>query len=293
MQEKTVLSKRVLVAGATGQQGGAVAGELLKRGHFVRALTRKPDSPAAKALEKKGAEILVGSFDDADALAAAARGTDCVFAMGTPYEGGADAEKTQTIALIDAAAGTGTGHIVYGSVCDAGKATGIPHFDSKYDVEQHLASLDVPHTILGPVWFMENALSPWYLPELKEGRLPIPLPADRVCQQVAIQNIGQVAMSIIDAGDPYFGKRIDLAGDELSGARMAEIISEVSGKPIQYIEVPIEEMMKMNEDWGKMFDWFNKVGYSTDIEALKGEFTWVDWLTFEDWAKAQDWSVIK
>ena len=293
MQEKTVLSKRVLVAGATGQQGGAVARELLKRGHFVRALTRKPDSPAAEALDKKGAEILVGSFENPASMEAACKGTDCVYAMGTPYEGGVDAEKAQTLALIDAAAKAGTGHIVFGSVGDANKSTGIPHFDSKYDVEQHLVKLDVPYTILGPVWFMENALSPWYLPELKEGRLPIPLPADRVCQQVAIENIGQVAMSVIDAGDPYFGKRIDLAGDELSGSRMAEIISEVSGKPIQYIEVPIDEMMKMNEDWGKMFDWFNKVGYSTDIPALKRDFTWVKWMTFEDWAKNQDWSVIK
>src|SRR6266550_2354979 len=43
----------ILVTGATGHQGGAVARELLARQHTVRAMTRKPDSDAAQALARQ------------------------------------------------------------------------------------------------------------------------------------------------------------------------------------------------------------------------------------------------
>ena len=42
--------KLVLITGATGQQGGATARELLAKGWKLRAMTRKPDGDAAKAL---------------------------------------------------------------------------------------------------------------------------------------------------------------------------------------------------------------------------------------------------
>src|SRR3954454_22968623 len=83
----------VLVTGATGKQGGHLAGELLAQGHSVRALTRKPDSPAAAALAARGVTIVRGDFEDQGALERAARGVDTVFAMSTPFEGG---EKTET-----------------------------------------------------------------------------------------------------------------------------------------------------------------------------------------------------
>ncbi len=53
-------SLSVLVTGATGKQGGALARLLLKKGHRVRALTRKPDSQAAQQLKRLGAELATG-----------------------------------------------------------------------------------------------------------------------------------------------------------------------------------------------------------------------------------------
>ena len=51
--------RNVLVTGATGQQGGAVAHALLSRGHRVKALTRKPDSDTARRLASAGAAMQV------------------------------------------------------------------------------------------------------------------------------------------------------------------------------------------------------------------------------------------
>ncbi len=48
----------------------------------------------------------------------------------------------------------------------------------------------------------------------------------------------------------------------------------------------------MNQDLGKMFDWFNQVGYSVDIQAMRRDYQEVEWHTLEKWAKSQDWSAL-
>jgi uncharacterized protein YbjT (DUF2867 family) len=287
------MSKTILVTGATGSQGGAAVRALLASGHMVRATTRHPDSEKAKALAAKGVQVVTADFDDPASLEAAARGADVVYAMGTPYEAGTDVETRQSLAVVDAAKKAGTRHIVYSSVSDADRNTDIPHFDSKFVVEEHLAALDVPCTILAPVWFMENALGPFYLPELRKGRLPLPMPPHRSLQQIAVENVGQVAAAVIEAGKPFYGKRINLAGDELSGLDAAKVLSEAAGRPIEYVELDLGEFRKANEDWGRMFDWFVRVGYSADIAALRRDFPGVSWLTFADWAGRQDWSAVR
>src|SRR4051794_30614806 len=123
--------REVLVAGATGAQGGAVARELLARGHRVRAYVRNPGSAAAAALCGLGARLAVGDFDDAAALRAAATGVDTVYVMGTPWETGAEGEVRQTNRVIDAAVAVGVRHLVYSSAANADRDTGIAWYDSK------------------------------------------------------------------------------------------------------------------------------------------------------------------
>ena len=136
--------RSVLVTGATGQQGGAVAHALLSRGHVVKALTRKPDSAAARRLASAGADVVAGDLGDAVSIVKAATGVDSMFLMGNSYEAGYEAETSQGITASDAAKAAGVGHLIYSSVADANKKTGIPHFESKYLVEQHIARLGVP-----------------------------------------------------------------------------------------------------------------------------------------------------
>jgi uncharacterized protein YbjT (DUF2867 family) len=118
----------VLVTGATGQQGGALARLLLKKSHRVRAFTRKPDSPAAQGLRRLGAELAVGSLEDRASIERTARGVDVLFAMSTPYEAGTDAETQQGLTVADAAKAAGVRHLVFTSVASADRNTGITHF---------------------------------------------------------------------------------------------------------------------------------------------------------------------
>src|SRR5712691_6975408 len=140
----------VVVTGSTGKQGGAVARGLLERGHKVRAVTRDPNSSQAKLLANAGATLVAASLEDTAALTQALEGATSLFAMTTP-SGGTDAETRQGVAAADAAKAAGV-HLVFTSVGSANRQTGVPHFDSKYEVEKHIAKVGVGATILAPVY---------------------------------------------------------------------------------------------------------------------------------------------
>ncbi|NRP70831.1 Quinone oxidoreductase 2 [Ensifer psoraleae] len=284
--------RNVLVTGATGQQGGAVAQALLARGHRVRALTRKPDSDAARQLASAGADVVAGDLGDAASIVRAAGGVDTMFLMGNSYEAGTEEETRQGIIAADAAKAAGVGHLIYSSVADADKKTGIPHFESKYLVEKHVAWLGIPYTISAPVAFMENIVAPWSIGALRQGTYAFALPAKRALQLVALADIGAFVAALVERRDDVFGKRFDIAGDELSGEEQAKILSQAIGRPIDYQEIPIAAARQQSEDAALMFEWFDRAGYDVDIAALRRDFPDVRWHSFADWARAFDWSVL-
>ena len=282
----------VLVIGATGQQGGAVARQLLDKGHRVRAFTRNANSGAARQLESLGAELTVGDTEGKESVIRAAVGVDAVYAMTSFFEAGLEAEVRQGRTIADAVEAAGVQNFVYASVGSADQATTIPHFDSKYEIEKHIKALGIPHAIVAPVYFSENLLTPWTLPGLIEGKLAIPLPPDRTLQQVTVQDIASFVAVVLENPDRFQGKRIDIASDELTGTGAAEILSAATGRQIEYVQQPIEEVYKFSADAAKMSEWFDEVGYSADIEALRKDYPETGWHTFEEWARAQDWSVL-
>ena len=285
--------RSVLVSGATGQQGGALARVLLGKGHRVRAFVRKPDSPEAKELERLGAELAVGDLEKPSTIEDAARGMDAAFVVATPFEAGTEAETRHGIAATDAAKAAGVEHLIYSSVADADKDTGIPHFDSKREVEEHIEGLGIPYTIVAPVYFMDNLLAPWTLPQLEEGRIPMALPSSRPLQQIALSDIVAFTALVLENREQFVGRRVDIASDELAGEEVAEVLTRVTGHEIGYVELPLEQVRQaMGEDGARMFEWFDRVGYSADIEVLRREHPEVGWHTFEVWAKEQNWGAL-
>jgi uncharacterized protein YbjT (DUF2867 family) len=284
--------KLVLVTGATGKQGGAVVEALLTRGHQVRALTRNSASPAASRLREQGVEIAVGDFTDPDSLVPATRGADAVFAMSTPFEQGPEKETAQGITITDVAKAAGVAHFIYSSAAGANRATGVPHFDSKHEVEKQLQASRVPHTIVAPVSFMEDLLQPWSLPSLRQGKLSMALPATRTLQQVAVADIGAFVAAIIERGDTVFGRRIDIAGDALTGEEAAGILSKVTGREVHYEGYSPDVLRAQSEDLALMFEWLDRTEYGADIKGLRRDFPEVNWHRFEEWARKQDWSIL-
>ena len=123
-----------MVTGATGQQGGSLARLLLQQKHKVYALTRNAQSSSAQDLRNRGANIVKGDLDDSDSLEHAIKDVESVFLMGTPFEDGTEGEIRRGKLMIDIAKKNGIQHLVYSSVANADKNTGIPHFESKYKV---------------------------------------------------------------------------------------------------------------------------------------------------------------
>jgi uncharacterized protein YbjT (DUF2867 family) len=280
----------VLVTGATGKQGGHLVRELLARGHSVRALTRKPESPAAAELADRGVTIVSGNFDDEGSLERAARGVDTVFAMSTPFEGGAKTETNEGINIVRAAVRVRVKHLVYSSVAGADRATGIPHFDSKFEVEKEIRRSGVPFTIVAPVFFMDNFLAEWMAAGIAQGSIAIAVPATRRVQQIAVEDIAQFTALVIERRESFLGKRIDIASDELTLTTATAAISEASGRPIKYTAVPIAAARQQSEDLARMYEWFDRVGYDADIVGLRELYPEVNWHRFIDWAREQRWS---
>ena len=277
----------VVVTGATGKQGGAVALGLLSRGHKVRAVTRDPNSKQAKSLADAGASLVAASLDDTAALTKALAGATSFFAMTTPF-GGTDAEIQQGVAAADAAKAAGA-HLVFTSVGNADRQTGVPHFDSKYEVEKHIAEIGVRATILAPAAFMENIY--FVKEQLGQGVYASALSPTRAHTQIAVPDIGAVAVRVLEEPVRFTGKRFDLAGDELSGNQAMDILSHVIGRPLNYFQVPLDVVrQRMGEDAVKMYEWFERAGFSVDRAALRREFPDVIFQDFESWAKTQDWS---
>ena len=280
----------VVVTGATGKQGGAVVKSLLERGHQVRAVTRNTDSTKARELANAGVALVRASLEDTAALTKALKGATSLFAMTTPFEGGTQAETRQGASAADAAKAAGV-HLVFTSVGSANRQTGVPHFDSKYQVEEHIARIGVRATVLGPVYFMENLY--FGKEQLAKGIYAAPLPPTRPLAQVAVADIGAVAARVLEEPGRFAGKRFDLGSDELTGNDLITILSRVTGRPFNYFQVPLEVIrQRMGEEGVKMYEWFERVGYTVDRAALRREFPDVAFHDFESWAKTQDWKML-
>src|SRR5258706_10173578 len=247
----------VFVTGSTGKQGGAVARGLLERGHEVRAVTRDPSSSQAKSLANAGATLVTASLEDTEAITKALEGAASFFAKTTPFGGGTDAETQQGVAAADAAKARGV-HLVFTSVNSANRQTGVPHFDSKYEVEKHIAKIGVRATILAPAFFMENLY--FGKEKLAQGIYALALPPTRTLAQIAVADIGAVAVRVLEDAGRFTGKRFDLAGDELTGNDVVAILSRVTGRPFSYYQIPLDVIrQRMGEDGARMYEWFDRV----------------------------------
>jgi uncharacterized protein YbjT (DUF2867 family) len=283
-------NENILVTGATGKQGGAVARELLARGYSIRAMTRKPESEEARALAGLGAEIVRGDLDDAASLAEAVQGMWGVFAIQNTWEAGVEREEEQGKRFAQVAKDGGVQHFVYSSVASADRNTGIPHFENKWRIEEMVRSLKFPsYTIIRPVFFMENFLSPWFKPGLDQGKLAMGIKPTTVLQMIAVEDIGKYGAWAFESHEALNGRAIDIAGDAKTMPETARIIGSATGRKIEFVQTPIEEVRRWSEDYAIMLEWFDAVGYDVDIRARARE-SGIRPTTLAAWAAKVDWS---
>lgn len=287
MSEKT--RGLIAVAGATGKQGGAVARALLAEGWRVRAITRNPQGPAAQALKAAGAELVRADLEVTESLGDAVDRADGVFSVQNFWSAGYEGEIRQGCNLARAASLCGVRHFVYSSVGGAERESGVAHFESKWQVERFIDELGLPATVLRPVFFMENLLEPALRRMILHGILSLPLPRHRALQMIAVADIGRFAALAFGDPDTYVGRRLEIAGDELSPAEIARVLGAAVNRRVRYLPMPlIAARLAMGKDMADMFGWFNTDGYRANIPALREKHPGLrDLVT---WAAEQDWS---
>ena len=278
----------ILVVGATGNQGGAVVRHLNQHGWKLRALTRDATRPAAKDLKAMGVEVYEGDPMDLESLKQAMSGVYGVFAMTPPFEVGTEAETTQGVNLADAAKAAGVEHFVFSSVAGADRDTGIPHFESKYRVEEHIAYIGLRATVVRPVYFMDNFWFPSIRDGVLKGTLSYPMKADRPLQMIAVDDVGHSVAKVFDRPEKYIGKSLDLAGDELTMAQAADTLGRALGCQVDYQALPVDVVLSQNEDYGRMVEWFNNVGYDVDLDMMRVFYSGIK--SFEDWVYDSGWA---
>jgi uncharacterized protein YbjT (DUF2867 family) len=277
----------ILVCGATGKQGGAVARSLLERGFRVRALTRDPQKPEAQALAEQGAEVVQGDMEDRSAVdQVLIEGVYGVFSVQNFWETGYDGEVQQGKTVADAARAAGVDHFVYSSVGSAHRKTGIPHFESKREIEEHVRQIGLPFTIFRPTFFMQNW--EWTREMILGGTLAQPLDPDKPLQQVAVEDVGAFAAIAFENPDSWIGREVDLAGDEQSMSEIAETFGRVIGREVSYYQVPWDQFEEqMGEEATLNLRWINDVGYEADIAALRQEYP--ELTSFERYLRTHGW----
>lgn len=186
----------VAVIGATGQQGGAVVDALLAAGHPVRALVRDPGSAKSRALAHRQVTLVHADQDDADSMVAALDGVAALFMM-TTFAGpkGTEGEIEHGRAIADAAVRAGVPRVVYSSVGGAERSSGIPHFESKRRVEEHLAAV-IPAHFVRPTFFMENFTGALNGGGEGEFVLRLPMSGTVPLQLIAVRDIGVVSAAL-------------------------------------------------------------------------------------------------
>lgn len=206
--------RTIVVTGATGRQGGAVARHLLRDGWHVRAMTRSPQSKQAQALAALGAEVVQGDMDDPTSLRPIFTGAYGVYSVQTPYPYGIEAEIRQGKNVAEAAHAAGVQHLVYGSAGTGQPGTGIPSWESKPEIEAHMRALGLPLTVLRPMAFMELVTDKQLFPAVAAWHvMPMLMGSSRQVPWLCTDDLGAIAAKVVAQPDEFIGKELKLASD--------------------------------------------------------------------------------
>ncbi|MDZ7336486.1 MAG: SDR family oxidoreductase [candidate division KSB1 bacterium] len=240
----------ILIVGATGNLGSAVAKSLLSEGKAVRAMTRTPEK--AEALKKLGAEVVMGDVRDRQSLDKACQGIEKIFAASHSFEG-KDQSSPQVVDgqgnrnLIDAAKAAGVKHFVFTSALGARADHPVDFFRIKYQTEQYLKDSGLSYTILRPAAFMESWVEMIAQPMLTTGKATIFGSGKNPVNYVAVVDVARFAL--IGLENPAAQNQvIEIGGPgNYTTEQIIKMIEQTTGKTAKrsYTPIPVMKVMKV------------------------------------------------
>jgi uncharacterized protein YbjT (DUF2867 family) len=265
------VAKLIVVAGATGKQGGAVVRHLAAAGFRVRGLTRSVESSSARALRAKGVEMVFCDFDNGATISSALKGADGVFAVQNYYEKhvGYEGEIRQGKALAEAARTADIRHFVQSTMATADEANSVHHFASKFQIENHIKALGIPYTLLGTVWFMDNLYDKTLGGEMNFPVIAGTLGRQRPFGMMAVDDLGAIATAVFANPERYVGKKIEIAGDRLGVSEMYEIFHNSIGRWPPKYRIPNWITRWLHSDIAAQLRWHKRVGWSFPLDQAR------------------------
>lgn len=277
----------VFVSGATGQQGGATARELVTAGVQVHALARDPSSESAVELQRLGVRLFPGDYDNLSALKAAMEGATAVFLNVSPMLSDLRGEVVHAKNILNAAIASGTvTSIVYSSVAMTGQHESFPnwgpeyplrwYWENKADIEAMVRASGLQHwTILRPAFLMHNYHAPtaaYMFPELiQQKAFRTAYRPETAMTVLAAEDVGRFAAAALTDPRAYHTHEIDLGVESLTPAQIVQELCRVSGEEIQLEFYSEEEAKALAERDPRLYAqlWTNEVGYQVDFTALE------------------------
>lgn len=215
----------IVVIGASGAVGKPTIAAMLGEGAVVRALTSNDDSAAA--LKRLGVtEIVVGDLRNADDLSRAMDGAETVFFVMPRFQ---EDEAESGKRVVDSAKAVGVGYFVYCSVFNP-QCRQLLHHARKLDVEEHLIESGLTFSIIRPAMFMQNLNMEWRQVS-NNGIYPRPYSPDRKMAVIDTADLGAAAARVV-LDEALRGGCYDLCGDRLTHSQMADVLTDVMGRPV-------------------------------------------------------------
>lgn len=276
--------KHIFITGITGNQGSAVAKYLLERNNLVTGLTRNANSEKAKQWKAQGVTIIEGDINNPASYKSCLDKADAIYFVQALQR--KNQEILQGKLFIDAINSENNTHLVYASVLGADLNTAIPHFESKFELENYIKSKIHNYTILRPASFYENHLFPRIISDVAKGKYFSPLHIKCKQQMIGVDDIGKIAAAVISNKEKYNGKTISIATDEWEIGKIPQLFSEIINKPVSYKKLPgFITRLVMGKDLSKMFAYMNQHDFCVinNIQDVRDEFnisgdfrTWVN-----------------
>lgn len=272
--------KIIVVFGATGAQGGGLVRAILNDSNSefaVRAVTRDTNSEKAKGLAAIGAEVVAADLDDIQSVKRVldgAYGAYCVTFFWAHFS--PEIEMAQAKNMAAAAKEAGLQHIIWSTLEDVRKYVPlndnsmpnlqvkykVPHFDAKGEADQYFIDAGVPVTFMLASYYWENMIYFGNGPKRgADGKLSITFPmGDKKMAGIAAADIGKCAYGIFKKGEGLIGKRVGIAGGQLTCVEMAKDLSHALGEEVSYNEVTPEQYRGFGfpgaDELGNMFQFY-------------------------------------
>jgi uncharacterized protein YbjT (DUF2867 family) len=252
---------RVLMVGATGRHAHWVLRELTQRGVSVRALVRNEDR-AQVARQNGAAEVAIGDLTQPTTLTNAVAGMDGVFHIGPAHAAG---EAEMGLAMVHAARAAGVGKFVFSGVIHPSISAMTNHGAAKLPVEEALYSSELDFTVLQPARFMQNFERSWN-DIVEHDRLAQPYSLSAKMCSVDYRDVAEVAAMAMTANELSYGTFELCAPGMQDSHETAEIISEVLGRPISAVQIPLQQFASQlpagpfRDGMGRMMAHYDKHG---------------------------------